>query len=52
MTVVIDGKPADASSPQLANIMSIMASGPGGNSSFQSMTSPTDFSGTYTLAKK
>jgi hypothetical protein len=52
MTIVIDGKPADANSPQLANIMSIMASGPGGNSSFQSMASPTDFSGTYTLAKK
>jgi len=51
MKIVINGAPADANSPQMATVMSIMA-GSGGNPSFQSLTSPTDFSGTYTLAKK
>lgn len=49
MTVMVNGAPANASSPQVLNLINSM-SGPG-NSAMQSLTSPTDLSGTYTLAK-
>jgi hypothetical protein len=48
--VRINGVAADAGSDKIADLVSKMGSG-GGNSGFMYLTTPTDFSGSYTLAK-
>lgn len=49
MTIMVNGAPANASSPQVLNLINGMSGQ--GNSTMQNLISPTDLSGTYTLEK-